>query len=228
MTTVAIHQPAYLPWLGYLDRIRRSDVFVFLDTVQFEKNSFTNRNRIKTASGPAWLTVPVFGQGHTHSTLQHLRVDDSQAWAKKHLRSIELNYRRAPHFDGQFPRLAALYEDRHEGLADLCFRQLQFWLQEFCIATRVVRSSQLAVTERKERLVLGLCKALAAERYLSGPLGRDYLDPAAFQQEGIALEYHAFAHPVYPQLFGDFVPAMGIVDYWMNVGPGPLPHEETP
>src|SRR5215470_5119272 len=95
---LTIHQPAYLPWLGYFDRIAQSDAFIFLDNVQFERNSFTNRNRIKTANGPIWLTVPVRLNGHLDQTILATEIDERRDWRRKHLRAIEQNYRRAPCF----------------------------------------------------------------------------------------------------------------------------------
>ena len=214
--TVSIHQPAYLPWLGYFDRIAASDVFVFLDTVQFEKNSFTNRNRIKTPQGPQWLTVPVLAQGHFDKSLIEIEIDGRQDWRKKHLRSIEQNYRRAPFFAERFDRLATAYASAQRCLAELCFCQLTFWLHELGIPTRVLRASELAVEGAKSDLVLALCRAVGATTYLSGALGRDYLHEEQFSAAGIALSYQDYDHPTYPQLYGDFLPALSVVDFWMN------------
>src|SRR6267378_479446 len=131
---VSIHQPAYLPWLGYFDRIATSDTFIFLDNVQFEKNSFTNRNRIKTATGSLWLTVPVQTRGHLHKTLLDIEIDSRQDWKRKHLRSIEQNYRSASCFTKRFDRLAASYPPEAGRLVELCFHQLSFWLKELGIS----------------------------------------------------------------------------------------------
>jgi len=213
---VSIHQPAYLPWLGYFDRIAASDLFIFLDTVQFEKNSFTNRNRIKTLHGLQWLTVPVLIQGHTQKNLLDLEIDTTQDWKKKHLRSIEQNYRRAPFFAGRFDRLAASYLPDATHLAALCYRQLNFWLAELKIATRILRASELPVDGHKSDLILGLCGHVGATTYLSGPLGRSYLQEDRFRAAGIELRYQDYVHPEYPQLYGAFVPALSIVDCWLN------------
>jgi WbqC-like protein family len=220
---VTIHQPAYLPWLGYLDRVARSDVFIFLDTVQFERNSFTNRNRIKTANGPIWLTVPVRLCDHLNSTIADVEIGENRDWRRKHLASIAQSYRRAPGFASRYERLAAAYANDTRHLAEFCFDQLGFWLAEFHIATSVVRASELAVEGRNSALVLALCKHAGAHTYLSGPLGRDYLQEDEFAAAGIEVRYHDYAHPHYPQLHGDFVPAMGIVDYWMNCPDAGLP-----
>lgn len=215
---VAIHQPAYVPWLGYLARIAAADVFVFLDTVQFEKNSFTNRNRIKSANGPVWLTVPVRHKGHIGKTLLDLEIDETTDWRTKHLRSIQQNYRKAPRFAEYEPRLVELLQSPQHRLAELCFDQLGALVTHLDIETRIVRASDLPVGGQKSELVLNLCRHLGATTYLSGPLGRGYLDEASFAGEGIGVTYHHYVHPTYPQLYGDFLPAMSVVDYLMNCG----------
>jgi hypothetical protein len=212
------HQPAYLPWMGYFDKIARADVFVFLDTVQFEKNSFINRNRIKTPHGVQWLTVPVRHKGHLTDTLRNTEVEYSRPWAQSHLKSVRMNYARARFFESCLPKLEALLNDGRANLAELCWRQLRFWLAEFAIPTRVVRSSELPVSGRKAALIMELCRHFGADRFLCGALGRNYLCAEEFRTAGIELEFQSYESPVYPQLWGDFVPRLSIVDYWMNCG----------
>jgi hypothetical protein len=215
---LSAHQPAYLPWLGYFEKIANADVFVFLDTVQFEKNSFINRNKIKTPQGPQWLTIPVKMKGHIAATLQDTLIDDSKPWRSKHLKSIEMNYRKAPFFGEYFPKLETLVNLPEQTVAELCWQQLQFWLTELNIKTFVVRSSDLPVESKKSDLVLDLCKHFNAEHYLSGILGKNYLDESKFTTNGISIQYQDVQHPHYPQLWGDFLPFMSILDYWMNCG----------
>jgi hypothetical protein len=225
---LSAHQPAYLPWLGYFDKIARADVFVFLDTVQFEKNSFINRNQIKTPQGALWLTIPVKIKGHTSGSLLTTSMDDSRPWRLKHLRSIEMNYRKAARFDECFPKIEMLLATSESNLADFCWHQLQFWLAELSILdTRIVRSSELSITSAKSDLVLDLCRHFGAERYLSGALGRDYLVAADFCKAGIAVDYQSFRSPVYPQLWGEFIPNLGVLDWWMNVGPQAIPGDQS-
>jgi hypothetical protein len=213
---ICIHQPAYLPWLGYLSRIAESDVFVFLDNVQFEKNSFINRNRIKTANGTLWLTIPVLQQGHITKKLIDIEIDSKQDWRKKHLKSIELSYCKLARFESCFIELQALLGKPQSRLADLCYEQLIFWLEKFKITTPVIRSSALPVEGRKSDLVLDLCLHLKATEYLSGPMGRAYLEEDAFKRAGINISYQDYVHPVYPQLYGDFEPGMAAIDPWIN------------
>lgn len=215
---ISIHQPAYLPWLGYFDKIARSDTFVYLDTVQFEKNSYINRNQIKTPQGTLWLTIPVKTKGHTSGSLRTTEIDDSQPWREKHLKSIEVNYRKAHRFNECFPKIKDLLAVPESNLANYCLHQLRFWLDELDITTPVVRSSELPIASTKSELVFDLCQHFGAKHYLSGALGRDYLDEQKFSDAGIAIEYQSFQSPTYAQLWGPFISNLGILDWWMNSG----------
>ena len=215
---ISIHQPAYIPWLGYFDKIARSAIFVYLDTVQYEKNSFINRNQVKTAQGITWLTIPVKSKGHTKGSLLTTGIDYSQPWQSKHLKTIEMNYKKAPFFAKNFPKLEQITMNPAFSLAEFSLQQLLFWLSEFDIRTKVVRASDLPVHSTKSDLVLDLCKHLGAKRYISGMLGRNYLNENAFEESGVKIEYQNFVPSVYPQLWGDFVPCLSILDYWMNCG----------
>jgi hypothetical protein len=213
---ITIHQPAYLPWLGYFDKIIRSDLYIFLDSVQFEKNSYTNRNKIKTPQGPIWLTVPVKSKGHMSSCLYELEIDHTQHWKDKHLKSIYSNYRRAPYFEETYSKLELLYASEHKFLADLCYEHLQFWLGELGISRTLVRSKDLKVGSSNSDLILDLCKQFKASTYISGALGKGYLKEHEFAEFNIEIQYQNYYHPVYPQLWSEFEPYMSILDFWMN------------
>jgi len=213
---LSAHQPAYLPWLGYFDKIIKSDIFIYLDDVQFEKNSFTNRNRVKTSSGVAWLTVPVKMKGHISKTIREIEIDNSQSWQKKHLNTIFLNYKRAPQFDECYAKLECLYQNQYQLLTDLCWDQLQFWLKEYGITTEIVRSSQLPISAKKSDLILELCRFFNANCYISGILGRNYLQEDEFKDNGIEVIFQEYRHPHYLQQWAGFIPDMSIIDFWMN------------
>jgi len=210
------HQPAYLPWLGYFDKIISSDIFIFLDTVQYEKNSFINRNRIKTPNGHIWLTIPIKTKGHILQTMKETEIDNRQNWKRKHLKTIYLNYRKSSEFGQLYPELEKLYDNEYILLADLCFDHLIFWLDKLKIHTKIIRSSEIPVKSRKSDLILEICKYFDANRYISGILGKNYLEENEFEKAGIRIEYQNYQHPFYPQLYGAFVPNMGIVDLCMN------------
>lgn len=216
---LSIHQPAYLPWLGYLDKIQSVDLFVFLDSVQFEKNSYVNRNQIKTSQGPLWLSIPVKTKNHLHTSIANIQIDETKNWRKKHLKTIEQSYSKAPYFKQRFPRLEQLFEDLKPitGLADFCWQELQFWLNEFRISTEIIRASSKAYEGEKSDLILNICKHHNADTYLSGKFGKDYLALSEFRDLGIKVEFQEFQSPNYSQLFGDFVPNLSLIDFWFNV-----------
>ncbi|MBT5855617.1 WbqC family protein [bacterium] len=215
---LSIHQPAYLPWLGLFHRILKSDTYVFMDTVQFEKNSYTNRNKILTANGETWLTIPVTQKGHMTQTLQDTLINNQAPWKKKHLKSIYFSYKKASHFDDAYPKLEALYAKDHDKLSDFCFDHLLFWLDQFNIETSIIRLSGNPVEGSKNDLLINICSQYNAQYYIPGGLGQDYLDNDLFSDNNIQVELQNFTHPVYTQIHGNFVPNMGIVDYWMNCG----------
>ena len=216
---VSINQPAYMPWLGYFHRIAISDLHIVLDHVQFEKNSFTNRNRIRTANGPQWLTVPVQTSGKFGELpISELAIDNRQEWARKHRDSIRQSYAKAPHFKEHERFLEAVFSRRWEKLADLAKEITDHLLNAFAIQTPLRFSSQMDVPGRKSELVLNLCREVGANTYISGPLGRGYLDEAGFREAGIEVVYHDFHHPVYHQVYKPFEPNMAAIDLLFNCG----------
>lgn len=218
MTVVAIHQPQYLPWLPYLAKANSCDVFVYLDNVQFQKNGVQNRNQIKTANGPYWLTVPV--NASLDVTIKDTTIDNFQPWASKHLKSIEHAYARAPHKN--------LIDD---GLRQLLMRDWSFlselniavseWMFEFLdIRCKRIRSSELVANGAKDELVIDICREVGASQYLSGEGARVYQDPAKFDLAGIVLEYQQYDFRAYAQCFSKqgFLPAMSGLDLILNLG----------
>jgi len=217
---VSINQPGYLPWLGYFDRIARSDLHIVLDHVQFEKNSFTNRNKIRSGSGWTWLTVPVRTKGKFNDLpINGIAIDKTRPWARKHRDSLRLEYSKAPYFERYWSWLEAQYERSWECLGGLLRELNDFLLRELNVDTKLIYSSDLGVAGRKDDLVLNLCSEVGATTYLSGPLGRDYLHPYRFREAGIALEFHDYVHPRYGQIHKDFLPNMSVIDLLLNQGP---------
>ncbi|MGM0710742.1 WbqC family protein [Brevibacillus parabrevis] len=213
---VTVHQPAYIPWLGYFEKIMRSDVYVFLDSVQYESRSFINRNKIKTPSGAIWLSIPVKSKGHRDSSMLDTQINNELMWKEDHLKSIYLNYKRAPRFEECYTKLEQLYKNDYELLADLCYDHLLFWLNELGVQKKIIRSRELNIHSKKSDLILDINKSLQASQYISGALGKGYLEEEKFKAENIEIIYQDYKHPVYPQLWGEFIPYMSIIDFWMN------------
>ncbi len=220
---VGIHQPHYLPWLRYLNKVARSDVFILLDDVQYEKNGFQNRNKIKPAQGWTYLTAPVLKP--TLRPIAEIELDSRSGWREKHRRALEQNYRRAPHFDRYWPDLAALYDQEWTHLGPLNEAMLRLFACQLGIETRIVRSSELPTTGESTVRLAELCAAAGGDTYLSGAhaVGA-YLDPDVLARAGIKLAYQGWTAPAYPQLYpgAGFVPDLAIVDLLFNAGPDAL------
>lgn len=224
---VAIHQPHYLPWLGYLAKMDVADRFVFLDTVQFEKNGWQNRNKIRTlrrdgAGGWQWLTVPV--RAPLGTLIREVVIDAVQPWARKHCQAIRLNYARAPYFDRYVPQLEGLLSRPWHRLADLNVEVTRSLAAAFGISTETVLASDLPVSssDPTERL-LDLCRALGADTYLAGRDGAGYMALERFREAGVSVLVQEYRHPVYPQLHGEFVPFLSALDLLLTHGEKGLP-----
>lgn len=215
----SIHQPAYLPWLGYIHKINLADTFIFFDTTQFEKNSFINRNKIKTANGPVWLTVPVKTQGHFAKEIRQIEPA-GQVWREKHWLTIEMNYKKSKYWPQYSEALRELYKKEYDNIADLCYDQLILLLGWLNVKTKVIRSSELKPRQSKKMdLVLNILAEVKASSYISGALGRDYIDRKAFQDKNIKLYYQSYEHPGYTQLWGgEFLKYMSVIDLLFNEG----------
>jgi WbqC-like protein len=220
MTTLVVLQPSYLPWLGFFDQVKRSDVFVFYDDVQFDKNGWRNRNRVKTARGPVWLTVPVRHTGRAGQRIDQVEVDARAPWARKHLRTMREAYAQASFLDRYLPELADLLEREWTLLVELDIALSRLMCAWFGLERPMYRSSQLDIGGSRNERLLALCRHFAADRYLSGESAREYLDVGRFNDAGVAVEWQDFAHPHYPQLHGAFVPFMSAIDCVLNVGEG--------
>jgi len=213
---VAIHQPQFLPWLGYLDKIDRADLFVLLDSVQFKKNEWQNRNRIRTAQGSQWLTVPVrhnFGQ-----PIKDVRISQTTDWRAKHLKSLEMHYAQAAHREPALAGLHALYRQSWDRLTDLNVAVLQWLLGEFGIKTPLRLSSDMRLPEDPTERLIEICRTVGATSYLAGAGARDYMDFKKFEAAGISVEMQDFRHPVYRQCYEPFLPGMAAIDLLLTCG----------
>jgi hypothetical protein len=221
---VSINQPAYLPWMGYFHRIAASDAHIVLDHAQFEKNSFVNRNRVRTAEGSTWLTVPVKTSGKFGDLpICELEIDNTRDWRRKHWSTLQQCYGRAPFFGEHENFFSSVLAQTWTHLAPLCNEITQYLLAAFGISTPLQYSSHMSPEGKKDALVLDLCRKAGATVYYSGVLGRQYIREELFQEHGIAVAYQEYKHPAYKQSHaGTFVPFMAAIDLLLNVGPRSL------
>ena len=222
---VAIHQPHYVPWLGYLDRMARADQFIVLDHVQFERRNYQNRTMILCENETKWLTVPVV-QVSQKELIVEKQVDNSEggsrAWGPTHFKTLKYAYRKAPFFAAYAPRLQEILEARWDKLVDLDLAMLDFLRDAFEIRTPLRRSSQMKAEGARSGLLLNLCQEVGPRTTFLGGLGgsRDYLDLQAFEAAGIGVEWQQFRHPAYPQCGSEsFTPGLMSLDLLFNCGP---------
>ena len=217
---MAAHQPNYLPWLGVLARAARADVFVLADDVQYSKHGYTNRNRIRTADGWQWLTVPVLTRGRGGQKVLDVAVDEVQPWPRKHLESLRWNYGRAPHFEEHEEDLEEIYGRSHLRLLDWNLDLFRFLMDRLAIGTEVRLSSQLGSRSEGTRRIADMAAACDCEIYLAGDGGsRSYLDEGILREAGVEVRHTRFEHPRYPQCFPGFEPGMCGLDLLFNCGP---------
>ena len=218
---VAVHQPQYLPWLGYFDKIDKADIFCFLDTVQFKKNEWQNRNRIKSANGWQWLTTPVLYR--FPQKINTVRINNATNWKKKHRQALITNYGKAPFFDELFPFFEGIFSQEWEFLADLNINLVQKLLEMLNLGTKAtVRASEFQLSDEPTDRLIDICKSVGGETYFAGRGGAEYMDLERFRERGIRVIVQDFKHPVYPQLFGDFQSHLSIIDLLFNCGPDSL------
>lgn len=218
MKTVAIHQPEYFPWLGYLDKARRADVFVVLDTVQFDRSSLQHRAKILGPNGPLWLTIPFVHQ--FPQTIAEVRFADPR-WAVKHLKSLQAAYGRAPGWSGAGARLSELFERPFERVIDAMTASVELLWDAFAVRPpEVVLASRLQARGEKAELVRSICEELGATRYLSGRTGATYLPIEEFAASGLEVVVQSFSPRPYPRRDVDAVGAKGLsaLDAWLNLG----------
>ena len=209
---VAIHQPNFIPWLGYFDKIAKADIFIILDNVQFEKNNVLNRNKIKTANGSIWLTVPVMG--HISQKIYETKIDNSRNWRKDHLKTLYFNYKKAKNFDRIYPLIEKIYARKYEKLIDFNSALLKMMIGFFQIKTPLKVASKLNAVGHKNALLINIIKKVTGDIYLAGQGGsKRYLDQKLFREANIKIIWQNFKSPIYPQLWGSFIPNLSAIDF---------------
>jgi hypothetical protein len=222
---VAAHQPSYLPWLGYLDKMARADLFVVMDDLQYEAQNFQNRNRIKLNQGAGWLTVPL-ERGHQSDRICDKRIQNHASprehWQRRHFTALRIHYGRSPFFRAYGDQLAEVYSRPWTRLVDLDLHILELARGWFGITQPVVLASSLGLRGERTERIIDLCRAVGARTYLSGSGGSTgYLDLEALRRAGVTVAWQSFDHPRYQQRYPGlgFIPNLCFLDALFNVGP---------
>jgi hypothetical protein len=218
---VAIVQSNYIPWKGYFDLIAAVDEFILYDDMQYTRRDWRNRNQIKTSQGLQWLTIPVLVKGKFHQKIRETEIDGTE-WAINHWKALVQNYRRASHFSEVAAWLEGLYIGKtYSHLSDVNRSFIEAICGYLGIETVIRNSWDYVLVEGKTERLADLCAKAGAKEYISGPAARDYLDEKIFLERDINLTWFNYdGYPPYPQLWGDFMHGVSILDLLFNCGKG--------
>lgn len=213
---VGIHQPAFNPWLGYFDKLRNVDLFIYLDTVQYQRGGYQNRNKVQFEGQVKWLTVPVNSSGLISNSIKikDIVIDNSNNWRKKHLDLIKRCYIKSPQYNNYIKIYEEIYSKEWNYLTDICWEFLNVYMNILKINTKIIKASELPeLDHKKSDLILEICKCVGATNYYSGIKGLDYLDQDKFNGYGIAIEFQEYIPVEYYQNSQKFIPSLGVIDY---------------
>jgi hypothetical protein len=219
LKTAVIHQPDFLPHIGFFHRLLHADLFIFLDHAQFvthSSRSWMNRDKIKTRNGEAWLTVSIL-KAPRDTPINQIELADN-GWREGNLNLIRENYRSAPYFNQLYSRVEELYALPCTRLVEFNVASIKMLMDWYGIAMSTMYSSVMEPRGKKNELLVDLLGKAGIRRYLSGPGARDYYQPVPFEKAGIEVIWQQFAHPVYAQQFGDFIPYLSSIDLFFNCG----------
>lgn len=216
---VAGHQPNYLPWLGFFDKMRRSDLFIIEDNVQFERQGFTNRNKIMTVDSVRWLSVPV-EQANKSLSINEVRIANrgEPKWGSRHWLTLKHSYCKAPYWRDYYDFFEDTYEREWTMLIDLNMHLIKGIMSFLKIDKPLVMGSSLDAKGKKTELIIAQCKTVGANVQLAGNGGREYIDHKRFEEEGIKLIFQEFERPVYTQTREGFISNLSVVDYLFCTG----------
>ncbi|MBU4400135.1 MAG: WbqC family protein [Planctomycetes bacterium] len=220
-----MHQPNFLPWMGFFYKIAKADLFINCDVLDYSKGSYTQRVKIKTMAGPKWLSLPIVHTGTVGEPINKVICGGWPDWRDRIVNAFRGNYSRAKHFQPYCDQLAGVIASANENVAEFNTVLIQHFFETLQIKTPMVMSSSLSLPpcDNPTDWIIAVCKSVGADTFLSGFGGAKYQDQGAYEQAGIKLVYTDFKHPSYPQLFGEFVPGLSAMDLLLNCGP----HSQT-
>jgi len=216
---ISIQQPEYFPWIGFIDKILSVDYTVFLDNVQFKKQYFENRNKIRSSQGWQWIRTPVLTKGKFTQRIMDVEIDNTQKWQSKLSRQIQQAYSKTPYWNAGKDIIDLICAKQYHSLVEFNMVIILFFLRKLEIEHKYCMASSLHTTTHGSSLVLEICQKMNSDSYLSGRDGRNYLDADRFMAEGIHVHYQDFHHPTYQQAHGEFIPEMSALDMYFNCGP---------
>ena len=217
MTVVSIHQPQFIPYIGFFHKVAQSNIFVILDDVEATRKDFTNRNRVKGPNGANWITVPVKEKNGV--VIRDMEISSQNDWKSEHLKTIQYFYGKCPYFSSYYDEFQRIYRNfESSNILELDTALLQWIFSALNLDVQIDYSSKYHITTNKSQRLVDICRSVEASTYISGPGGRNYLESDLFKENSINLEIQDFHHPVYPQRFEGFMENLSVLDLLFNCG----------
>lgn len=218
---VSIHQPNFLPYPGYFNKIKQSDIFVIYDTAQYVKDRWDNRNKIRINDGSAYLTVPLNNKNSFKKLFHEIPLPENQAWKKKHVQTLYANYKKSNYFEEIFDFIDVHYETDYKMFSSFSTELIKFMMSKFEISTELILSSSLELdtSKRATEQLVAITRKVGADCYLSGLSGKNYLDIKRFEDKGLKVEFQNYNAKTYRQRFKGFIPNLSAIDLIFNNGP---------
>ncbi|QXM05179.1 WbqC family protein [Crassaminicella indica] len=227
MRKIAISQPRYLPACNYIERMIISDVFVMLDNVQHQKRAFEHRNRIRTTNGCCWLSIPIDRKNSKSDKIKDLLVLNDESWEENHYKNFVHNYKKTPFYDEIIKLLEEFYSKKRIYFNEVVRDMLNILINYLELKVKVEWASNYIWKCKKDDLLIEITKYFDGDIYISGPNGRNYIDKNKFIKNDIELVFHEYNHPVYNQIWGDFIPYMTIWDMLFYCGKDTVKYIKT-
>lgn len=216
MKTVVIHQPDFIPYLGFFHRLLYADLFVILDDVQFLRRGWHHRDKIKTVNGDSWITVEV-KKAHQQTKINQMLLNQSD-WKQQHLKMLIYSYKKAKYFNEIYPFVEQCYAQNNDRLMDFNMTLIQMMMKLLDINVGIKYSSEYNLATTSNELLVDILRKVSATHYLSGIGAKDYFKSNPFDEAGISVVWQDFKHPIYPQLHGEFIPYLSTLDMLFNCG----------
>lgn len=213
-----IHQPNYIPWLGFFSKMSMVDTFVLLDDVEYSKNSYINRNLIKTPKGAEYLTIPVKYSKNSSSLINQIEIADIKS-TQRHLKSLEFNYKKSKYWEEIAPRIKEIYHQNYPRIYDINFALILLIKDLLKLDCKIIKSSDIISCGTKSARLISILKNINADLYVAGKGGANYHEDDDFKNSAIEVKYINYAFPLYNQLWGEFLPNLSVIDALFNLGP---------
>ena len=214
--SISIHQPDFIPYFGFFNKISKSDTFVIMDNVQLSRSGWTHRDQIKTKKGVEWITIPI-KKIKEKQLIKDVKIDEQKNWRKKHLNVIYENYKNSKYFDECYS-IKTIYDNKTNSLLEFNLFAIKLLFKKLDIKPEIVFLSELNVSGNKSQLLINILNKLGVKNYISGIGAKDFLNLPEFKKKGLEVNYNEFVHPVYKQLYGNFICNLSIIDILLNCG----------